>query len=109
MAARCYAEIDSHAARAVGMLWCLEIEFHAGRPRRAAPTVRPMLFNCIDDLFDCTFGFGHGAEHPIVDHAFVFTVIDFDTLRLGIVPQFTTIRIQNIARADEQRDRREVF
>src|SRR5258705_269098 len=25
------------------MLWCLEIEFHAGRPRRAAPTVRSAI------------------------------------------------------------------
>jgi len=38
------AEIESHATRPVGMLWCLEIEFHAGRPRRAAPTVRPEIF-----------------------------------------------------------------
>src|SRR6185369_10690474 len=33
-------EIESRVTRTVGMLWCLEIEFNAGRPRRAAPTVR---------------------------------------------------------------------
>jgi len=38
-----FAEIDFHADRAVGMSWYLEIEFHAGRPRRAAPTVRSSL------------------------------------------------------------------
>ena len=37
---RAVVEIEFHANRFVGMLWCLEIEFHAGRPRRAAPTVR---------------------------------------------------------------------
>jgi hypothetical protein len=35
-------EIESNAKRTVGMLGCLEIEFHAGRPRRAAPTVRSL-------------------------------------------------------------------
>src|SRR5262249_53824952 len=84
--------------------------------RRAATEGRPYSTyrgvhspNFTNDLVESSLCFGHGAQTPVVDHAFVFTIIDRNTLRRSLLTELTAIRIQNIARADEQRDRRQIF
>ena len=61
-------KVEFHVQRAIGMLWCLEIEFHAGRPRRAAPTVRSVIFDSAGG--GAFFDFGPGvaeADRSIED------------------------------------------
>ena len=49
--------------------------------------------------------FGQWAKHLIVDHRVVFAIVEMHALGIGLVAKPAAVKIENVARADEQRDR----
>src|SRR6185369_8576105 len=60
-----------------------------------------MRSNYVNYLRDRVLRFRHWSKHPVVDHLIVFTIIQSHAFGRGFVTQFTAVRIQDVARADE--------
>src|SRR6185436_17839278 len=74
--------------------------------RDAKPSV---CSNDLYNLFQCVLRLRQRYQHPVVKHFLILVVIQLHTLCFRAVPELSTIRKQDVARADKQRYRRKIL